>query len=229
MTDETAQPVMIPYATHLEVVAEHLRQTAPVEGDDVLRSLAAYKGPWTGPRKAAALIERLVAEKAEAERVARDHYDWWRTAIARAEAAEADAARLRKWLDNNTTHYNTAERESPVLASVSKRIWYHASDDMESWPFSAAIDAAMSEQVDVVARLTNASLSCSKGQRGDIHHEAAAEITALRERVAELEREAVAPPREAIQCAYSFAHGLAPCDECVAAGRCRGAAMSEQK
>jgi hypothetical protein len=87
----------------------------------------------------------------------------------------------------------------------------------------------MSEQVDVVARLTNASLSCSKGQRGDIHHEAAAEITALRERVAELEREAVAPPREAIQCAYSFAHGLAPCDECVAAGRCRGAAMSEQK
>jgi hypothetical protein len=29
MTDETAQPVMIPYATHLEVVAEHLRQTAP--------------------------------------------------------------------------------------------------------------------------------------------------------------------------------------------------------
>jgi hypothetical protein len=67
-------------------------------------------------------------------------------AIARAEAAKADAARLRKWLDNNTTHYNTAERESPVLASVSKRIWYHASDDMESWPFSAAIDAAMSER-----------------------------------------------------------------------------------
>jgi hypothetical protein len=48
----------------------------------------------------------------------------------------------------------------------------------------------MSEQVDVVARLTNASLSCSKGQRGDIHHEAAAEITALRARAEAAEADA---------------------------------------
>jgi hypothetical protein len=30
MTDETAQPVMIPYAKHLEIVAEHLRAAAGV-------------------------------------------------------------------------------------------------------------------------------------------------------------------------------------------------------
>lgn len=43
---------------------------------------------------------------------------------------------LRDWLDHNTTFYNTAESTGPVLAEVSKRIWYHATDDVTSYPFS---------------------------------------------------------------------------------------------
>lgn len=69
-------------------------------------------------------------------------------AEARAAAAEADDARLREWLDNNTTFYNVDADwpvegpNIPILAQVSKRIWYHATDDETSYPFSAAIDAA---------------------------------------------------------------------------------------
>lgn len=47
------------------------------------------------------------------------------------------------WLRNNMTFYNTAETSAPVLASVSRRIWYHATDDMESYPFDAVLRAAM--------------------------------------------------------------------------------------
>src|SRR4029077_11012133 len=61
----------------------------------------------------------------------------------------------RKWLDSNTTFYDvqpdgpescTAGPNIPVLAAVSKRIWYHATDDQSSYPFSAVLDAAMSQQ-----------------------------------------------------------------------------------
>jgi hypothetical protein len=50
---------------------------------------------------------------------------------------------VEAWLDKNMTYYNTAESERPVLASVSKRIWYHATDDMDSYPFSAVARAAL--------------------------------------------------------------------------------------
>ena len=56
-----------------------------------------------------------------------------------------ELANLRAWLDDNTTFYNTDESSAPVLASVSKRIWYHATDDKVSYPFShvaAAYQAA---------------------------------------------------------------------------------------
>ena len=54
---------------------------------------------------------------------------------------EMDA--LRSWLDNNMTHYNTSEAGArPILAELGKRVWYHVTDDTESFPFSAAIDAA---------------------------------------------------------------------------------------
>ncbi len=55
-----------------------------------------------------------------------------------------DAAReALEWLDRNTTFYNTDESAAPVLASVSRRIWYHATDDTESYPFSAVVRAAL--------------------------------------------------------------------------------------
>lgn len=48
-----------------------------------------------------------------------------------------------EWLDNNTTHYETHMGNVPVLASVSKKIWYHATDDVDSYPFSAVIKQAL--------------------------------------------------------------------------------------
>ena len=69
---------------------------------------------------------------------------------SRAEAAEhnfgvqLDATReleaKLEWLDNNTTFYHPDESDGPVLASVSKRIWYHATDDVESYPFTALLE-----------------------------------------------------------------------------------------
>lgn len=50
------------------------------------------------------------------------------------------------WLDNNTAHYITAESDGPVLAAVSRKIWYHATDNIDAYPFSAVIDAALAEQ-----------------------------------------------------------------------------------
>jgi superfamily I DNA/RNA helicase len=64
-------------------------------------------------------------------------------AEARIAALEAERDALRSWLDNNMTHYNTAEAGArPILAEFGKRVWYHVTDDTESFPFSAAIDAA---------------------------------------------------------------------------------------
>ena len=56
----------------------------------------------------------------------------------------ADNAALRQWIDNNMTHYNTAEAGArPIVAEFGKRVWYHVTDDCESIPFSRVIDDAM--------------------------------------------------------------------------------------
>lgn len=72
--------------------------------------------------------------------------------VAAIDALTKDAERMR-WLDKNTTFFNVDHTEPirganiPILSSVTARIWYHATDDTESYPLSAAIDAAMKEQV----------------------------------------------------------------------------------
>jgi hypothetical protein len=53
-----------------------------------------------------------------------------------------DAARWRE-LVSQMTFYNVGESDGPVLAAVSKRIWYHATDDL-SYPLAAVVDAALS-------------------------------------------------------------------------------------
>lgn len=60
-------------------------------------------------------------------------------AIKERDANKADAERYRD-LRDQMTFYNTAESDGPVLACVSKRIWYHATDCME-YPLDAAVDA----------------------------------------------------------------------------------------
>jgi hypothetical protein len=72
-------------------------------------------------------------------------------ALRRVADLSTDADRYR-WLKENITHYDTAESERPVLASVSKRIWYHATDDV-AWSLDAVID--------------NASLGCVQAGGGD--------------------------------------------------------------
>ena len=93
------------------------------------------------------LREELAAAKQRAA-------DWKKEAMYqcnKADRAEAEVAALREWLDNNTTFYDvvsdgpescTSGPNIPVLASVSKRIWYHATDDQTSYPFSTVADAA---------------------------------------------------------------------------------------
>jgi hypothetical protein len=100
------------------------RDTAESKAADLQRQLAELQQEWGG-------------EPA------------WLAMKARATAAEAKAAALREWLDNNTTFYDVDAdfdvegRNIPALAQVSARIWYHATNDQTSYPFSAAIDAAM--------------------------------------------------------------------------------------
>ena len=66
-------------------------------------------------------------------------------------AAQAEIAALRNFVDKNMTFYDVdaaALMDSPnipVLAHVSNRIWYHATDNTKSYQFSAVIDAAIKE------------------------------------------------------------------------------------
>ena len=72
--------------------------------------------------------------------------------VAARQAAEKEMAKYRDWLDNNTTFYNVdadwpvEAHNVPVLAQVSTRIWYHATDDEVSYPFSKVIDAALAAE-----------------------------------------------------------------------------------
>ena len=83
---------------------------------------------------------RLHAEQLERELAAKER----ELAQARGEALA-----ILRWLDNNTTFYNVDADwpidapNVPVLAQVSERIWYHATDDSQSYPFSEVIKRAL--------------------------------------------------------------------------------------
>ena len=54
---------------------------------------------------------------------------------------ECPSPTVREWLRNNMTFYDT-ESDRPVLASVSSRIWYHATDSV-AYPFDSVIDKSL--------------------------------------------------------------------------------------
>jgi len=68
--------------------------------------------------------------------------------------AQAKISATRRWVNNNMTFYDvepdgpsacTSGPNIPTLCSVSKRIWYHATDNQTVSLFSDVIDAAMQE------------------------------------------------------------------------------------
>lgn len=73
---------------------------------------------------------------AEIMRGLRDHA---RSLERRALAAEAELKKMKEWLDSNTTFHDSDGRP-PVL--FGRRFWYHMTDDTQSYPFTAVIDAA---------------------------------------------------------------------------------------
>jgi hypothetical protein len=69
-------------------------------------------------------------------------------------AAQAEISAMRRWVNNNMTFYDvepdgpdvcTSGPNIPTLCAVSKRIWYHATDNQTVSLFSEVIDAAMKE------------------------------------------------------------------------------------
>lgn len=81
------------------------------------------------------------------------YYEFWllisKTIQGVLDAAPRPELGALHWLDNNMTHFDTVQPAEgpnvPVLAKVSKRIWYHATDDQESWPFSNVLERALKE------------------------------------------------------------------------------------
>ena len=70
--------------------------------------------------------------------------EWELLQALKAERAKVEELEARlEWLDNHTTFYDNNESDAPVLVAASERIWYHASDDVESYPFSKVIEAAL--------------------------------------------------------------------------------------
>lgn len=128
---------------------DYLKEHAPHLHAEAVASVKHQAG-WRDRR-----IEELEAEKADRIKT----FEEWKAGVDESkelvdtivnialenENAELKAklARVEEWLNNNTTHYLTSESEAPVLAGVCERIWYHATDDIESYPFTAVIDKAL--------------------------------------------------------------------------------------
>ena len=101
-----------------------------------------------------ALVERLRADDGRSVYIAGyDARDPDKVAAAATiERLERALAEERKWIDSRTTFYDVDAdydvegRNIPALARVSERIWYHATDDVTSYPFSTVIDAAIAKE-----------------------------------------------------------------------------------
>ena len=70
-------------------------------------------------------------------------------AIKKLAEAKAKISAMRRWVNNNMTFYDvepdgpdvcTSGPNIPTLAGVSKRIWYHATDNQTVSLFSEVID-----------------------------------------------------------------------------------------
>ena len=138
---------------------EYINAAAGSGGQQILRS-ASQEAPAAGHCQSAAPDRNAAqAEPLSDNYVQRVPYKCdriiWRGLYYHLDAlknATPDRNAVLEWLDQNTTFYDvqpdgpevcTAGPNIPVLTSVSKRIWYHATDDQESWPFSKVVERAL--------------------------------------------------------------------------------------
>jgi hypothetical protein len=119
----TAQPAADkPTAEQVEALADELRNTHGIQGD----------------------VEEVIGVVWQTARAALAAYD------AAPDDDAKDAARYR-WLRENVTFHNidhdfdVEAANVPVLAQVSNRIWYHATDDVVSDTLDLLADAARSK------------------------------------------------------------------------------------
>jgi len=97
-------------------------------------------------------LETAQAENKERGEIIENHRAARKSLEAALQQAQRERDALRHWVDNNMTFYNVDAdwpvegHNIPVLAQVSSRIWYHATDDEQSYPFSAVIDAAIAQE-----------------------------------------------------------------------------------
>ena len=98
-------------------------------------SIMRWEQGWGEPATINALKDKL--DKATASGTAA--YNAYEGEFWKCRKAEAALA----WLDNNTTFCDDGKL---VLASVTKRIWYHATDDTKAYPFSKVIQAALNQE-----------------------------------------------------------------------------------
>ena len=101
------------------------------------------------------LERELVAAQGEIVRLKGEAESWEQVfdrtcehlAEEKSERAEAQAkiSAMRRWVNNNMTFYDVEPSEphgpnTPTLAGVSKRIWYHTTDNQTVSLFSEVID-----------------------------------------------------------------------------------------
>ena len=99
----------------------------------------------------------LTIERAKEAVVNKNHSGLQYIVAKQSERIDELVAQL-KWLDNNSIfmevdHSLIDDTDTPinvlVLACVSKRIWYHATDDIVNGPFSAVIEAGIKRDQEI--------------------------------------------------------------------------------
>ena len=94
---------------------------------------------------------KLEAEREAHKQTSRQANEAIETANASCAAAESRLREVEAFVDGNMTFYDvntqcsTQHPNIPVLASVSKRIWYHATDNQLDFPFSQVVRSALKE------------------------------------------------------------------------------------
>ena len=124
-----------------QVIEDDANEHLPVSRSEIAAML----------RSQSAEIERLKAQVESALSCAENANKLSTEFLREREQLKAKNDSLVSWLGSNMTFYDvntqcsTQHPNIPVLASVSKRIWYHATDNQLDFPFSQVVRSALKE------------------------------------------------------------------------------------